>query len=155
MRSKARLMSRWTSSGSRRSDSEVKPETSTKSTVTCLRSPLSALAVVRILSARCFGVYASGEAKRGCAGLSSDTAHCPQNLFSGGLPAPHDGQIAISGAAHWPQNRAPEGFSIWHWGHFITPPRERAGQGRVDGSPSMVTASTSAHLCFGGVSVTT
>ena len=36
--------------------SEVKPETSTKSTVTCLRSPSSALLEVRIFSARCLGV---------------------------------------------------------------------------------------------------
>ena len=49
-------MSRWTSSGSSRADSEVKPETSTKSTVTCLRSPCERAPEVRIFSARCFGV---------------------------------------------------------------------------------------------------
>ena len=54
--SKARVMRAWTSSGSRREAIEVKPETSTKSTVTCLRSPSSALLDVRILSARCLGV---------------------------------------------------------------------------------------------------
>ena len=37
-------------------ESDVKPATSTNSTVTCLRSPWSAPALVRIFSARCRGV---------------------------------------------------------------------------------------------------
>src|SRR5678815_3909553 len=61
MRSKARLMSRWTSSGSSRSERDVNPATSTNSTVTCLRSPWSAPALVRIFSARWRGVYAPGD----------------------------------------------------------------------------------------------
>jgi len=35
---------------------DVNPDTSTKRTVTCFRSPSSALRDVRIFSARCFGV---------------------------------------------------------------------------------------------------
>ena len=46
----------WTSSGSRRSDIAVKPETSVNMTVTCLRSPSMAHRDLRIFSARCFGV---------------------------------------------------------------------------------------------------
>ena len=44
------------SSGSRRAESSVKPAQSTKTTVTCLRSPSMALREVRIRSARCLGV---------------------------------------------------------------------------------------------------
>src|SRR5262245_31485659 len=50
----------WTSSGSIRSDIAVNPDTSLKTTVTCLRSPTIAAFEVRILSARCLGVYACG-----------------------------------------------------------------------------------------------
>ena len=89
----------------------MKPETSVKSTVTCLRSPSIALREFRILSARCFGVYDCGEAKRpseaagavardggeaaGAAGVS-DAPHSPQNLLAGVLTARHAGQTAAS-----------------------------------------------------------
>jgi hypothetical protein len=49
--------------------------------------------------------------------LARGVAHWPQNLFSGGLVAPQDWQIAASGSAHWPQNLMPTGFSAWHRGH--------------------------------------
>ena len=52
----ARSMIAWTSSGSRRSDMAVKPETSENMTVTSFRSPSTAERVLRIFSARCFGV---------------------------------------------------------------------------------------------------
>src|SRR5438046_540417 len=58
-------MSAWTSSGSRRSEMDVKPETSAKSTLTCLRSPESAARSFRIRAARCAGVYARGDSNRG------------------------------------------------------------------------------------------
>jgi hypothetical protein len=45
-----------TSSGSRRSDIAVKPDTSENMTVTIFRSPSMAPFEVRIFSARCFGV---------------------------------------------------------------------------------------------------
>src|SRR5262245_4961743 len=54
----------WTSSGSRRSDIAVKPETSENITVTIFRSPSSAPFEVKIFSARCFGVYVTGAASR-------------------------------------------------------------------------------------------
>ena len=54
----------WTSSGSRRSDIAVNPDTSANITVTLLRSPSMALLEVRIFSARCFGVYVTGAASR-------------------------------------------------------------------------------------------
>jgi len=56
--------------------------------------------VVRIFSARCFGVYDSGVAKRGSATLVRDVTHGPQNLWPGGFAAPHEGQLEASGAAH-------------------------------------------------------
>src|SRR5207253_11316601 len=83
----------------------------------------------------------SGAAKRGCAGLASGAAHWPQNLFSGALLAPHDGQTEASGAAHWPQNFVPGGFSAWHRGHFMPePPSSRASEGR-NGGPRVTAGS--------------
>src|SRR5256885_605174 len=69
-------MSAWTSSGSRRSEMVVKPETSAKSTLTCLRSPESAARSFRIRAARCAGVYARGDSNRGdaTAGVAVDAA---------------------------------------------------------------------------------
>src|SRR4030095_16812409 len=57
-------MMAWTSSGSRRSDIAVNPETSVNMTVTCLRSPSTATRDVGLFSARGLGVELSGEAKR-------------------------------------------------------------------------------------------
>ena len=54
--SNARSMMAWTSSGSRRSDRAVNPDTSVNITVTCLRSPSMAALDVMIFSARCLGV---------------------------------------------------------------------------------------------------
>ena len=59
-------------------------------------------------SARCFGVYVSGDRSRVSATFVNGAAHWPQNLFSGGLLAPHDAQTAARRAAHWPQNFMPE-----------------------------------------------
>jgi hypothetical protein len=42
-------------------------------------------------------------------------------VLSDAIIAPHEEHIAASGAAHWPQNRIPGGFSCWHRGHFIQP----------------------------------
>jgi hypothetical protein len=49
------------SSGSRSASSSIEPLRSANSTVTRLRSPSRAVLEVRIFSARCFGVYASGD----------------------------------------------------------------------------------------------
>jgi hypothetical protein len=34
--------------------------------------------------------------------------------------APQDGQVETSGAAHWPQNFMPAGFSAWQCRHFTS-----------------------------------
>src|SRR2546421_1125967 len=110
MRSNARLMGRWTSSGSNRSDSDVKPETSTNSTVTCLRSPCSALPAVRILSARCLGVYARGEPKG--SGAASGPPHWWQKRLPLGFDARQAAQTSSRRAPQPPQKRASSGL-IW------------------------------------------
>jgi len=123
----------------------VKPDTSVKSTVTCLRSPSMALRVLRIFSARCFGVYVWGDAKRaaadsagaeaaGAAAGTSGAPHSPQNLSFGAFAARQAGQIAASRAPHSPQNFVSGGLSWAHAGHFIARCAEssllaRGGQG--------------------------
>src|SRR5262250_2501712 len=129
-----RSMMPWTSSGSSRSDIAVNPDTSLKTTVTCLRSPTIAAFEVRILSARCLGVYAcglanlvwlagapaavrvgAGAAVPAAAGAApSPPGACApsrapqvlQNLFAGGLTAPQDRQTGDSRAPQSPQNAA-------------------------------------------------
>src|SRR5262245_14841793 len=118
-------MSWWTSSGSSRSDSEVKPETSTKSTVTCLRSPSSAALELRIFSARCLGVYESGAGARDCPGWllpSTGSPHSLQNFAPAGSSVAHDWQMTASFRPHSRQNLASPGLSCRHWGQRITLP---------------------------------
>src|SRR5438552_18522187 len=80
-------MIRCHSSGSSCSASSIEPFTSAKSTVTCLRSPSSALRARRIFSARCRGVYARGS---GCPEETSASRrpHSPQNLTPGAFSKP-------------------------------------------------------------------
>src|SRR2546425_619076 len=114
------------SSGSRSASSSIEPFRSANRTVTCLRSPSRAALEVRIFSARCFGVYESGAANLAVRVVRSGVAHWPQNLFSGGLVAPQEGQV-VSGAAHSPQNFVPVGLSCWHRGHFMPSPSRGPG----------------------------
>src|SRR6266508_2812987 len=111
-----------TSSGSRSASSSVEPLRSANSTVTCLRSPSIAAFEVRIFSARCLGVYASGAPKR-CdadgAVWPAGWAHSEQNLAVGGSWAPQLTHARARGAAHSSQNFAPGRFSCWHRAHFI------------------------------------
>ena len=65
---------------------------------------------------RCVRLGGSGEQP---AGLVIGAAHCPQNLFAGGLAAPHDGHTDPKGVAHSPQNFMPAGFSCWQRGHCM------------------------------------
>src|SRR5712691_11024164 len=116
------------SSGSRSASSSIEPFMSAKSTVTCLRSPSSAALEVRIFSAMCFGVYVAGEATCAAAEGERGAAHCPQNLCSGGLGTPHDGQTNARDAAHCPQNLIPARFSALHLGHCIPSPSNARGQ---------------------------
>src|SRR5215813_14532726 len=141
-------MTRWTSSGSSREESDVKPETSTKSTVTCLRSPSSVDFDVRMRSARYFGVYESGELNRGaadcCAGYPVGWAHVGQNFAVADNCRPQLEQARARGAAHSSQNMAPISFSCWHRGHFIAePPGSGQGLRHRDDSPGVATESTS------------
>ena len=105
---------------------DVKPETSAKSTLTCLRSPESAARSFRIRAARCAGVYARGDSNRGDAtagaggtAAASGAPHAPQNFFPVGTPAPHAGHSTSSVAPHSSQNLTPGRFSVRHAGHRI------------------------------------
>src|SRR5215813_12394428 len=108
------------SSGSRSASNSIEPLRSAKSTVTCLRSPSSATLEVRIFSARCLGVYVSGE--RDVVDeipWISDAPHSPQNFCSGGFDAPQERQTAARRAPHSPQNFWLGAFSCSHRKHFI------------------------------------
>src|SRR5215470_8016144 len=97
----------------------MEPLRSANSTVTCLRSPSSALLEVRIFSARCLGVYASGLAKRPAGSVVSAAPQDRQNFLPGVTGVPQLGQVASSRAPQSSQKRAPALFSAWHRGHFI------------------------------------
>jgi hypothetical protein len=76
-----------------------------------------------IRSARCFGVYASGEVNRGGEpGALTGVAHSKQNFAPAGSCVPQFAHRRASGAAHSRQNFAWGGFSCWHRGHFIAEP---------------------------------
>ena len=74
---KNRSMILCPSSGSTCSASSIDPFTSAKRTVTCFRSPSSALRDVRIFSARCFGVYERGDRWEGAAPAMPSSAAPP------------------------------------------------------------------------------
>src|SRR5215510_7400716 len=113
------------SSGSRSASSFIEPLRSAKSTVTCLRSPSRAAFDFRMRSARCCGVYVSGEVKREAVGpVEAEVdpvgwAHSEQKLAVGESAAPQLAHARARGAAHSSQNFAPRRFSCWHRGHFI------------------------------------
>jgi hypothetical protein len=94
---------------------------SANNTVTCFRSPSSAFLEVRIFSARCFGVYDSGERSFvAVAAWASGAPHSLQYLFVGGLDARQEGHSDSSRAPHSPQNFTPGGFSCWQREHCIS-----------------------------------
>src|SRR3990172_2630700 len=112
------------SSGSESASNSIDPLRSANRTVTSLRSPSNAFLEVRIFSARCFGVYASGAPKR-CDEAEIDgtvdpagRAHSEQNFALGESWAPQLVHTRAKGAAHSSQNFAPERFSCWHFKHF-------------------------------------
>src|SRR5262249_60591491 len=93
----------------------MEPLRSANSTVTCLRSPSRAVLEVRIFSARCFGVYASGGGgRRGDAPGSRRAPHSPQNFWVGALPAPHCRHSTASRLPHSPQDFIAAAFSLPH-----------------------------------------
>src|SRR5262249_30266707 len=118
------------SSGSRSASSSIEPLRSANSTVTCLRSPSRVALEVRIFSARCLGVYASGEGERDAAGVSpavSGIPHLLQNRDPGGNSVLHEEQIKLSRAPQPRQKFDPGGFTCWQLGHVILEsPRARA-----------------------------
>src|SRR5215467_11553190 len=115
------------SSGSRSARSSIEPLRSAKSTVTCLRSPSRAALEVRILSARCLGVYDSGEANRDWPGDSSATGvpHLLQNRDPDGSSLPHELHELPKRPPQPRQKFDPVGFSCWHRGHFMERPYRR------------------------------
>src|SRR5215470_4983196 len=108
------------SSGSRSASSSIEPLRSAKSTVTCLRSPSSALLDVRIFSARCFGVYASGETCRLAAGASTGWPHSRQKLASAGNVVAQRVQVRLKVPPHPRQNFAWAGLLRWQRGHSFS-----------------------------------
>src|SRR5215831_4946817 len=110
------------SSGSRSASSSIEPFRSANSTVTCLRSPSSAVLDVRIFSARCLGVYPSGEGARDAAAVSAaviGVPHLLQNRDPGGSSVWHEEQIKLSRAPQPRQKFDPGGFTCWQLGHVI------------------------------------
>src|SRR5262245_20146129 len=108
------------SSGSRSARSSIEPLTSAKRTVTCLRSPSMALFEVRIFSARCLGMYESGEAKRDCVPPpATGCAQAGQNFAVADSEVRHFEQTRSSGAPQPPQNLSCAAFSEWHRGHCM------------------------------------
>src|SRR4029079_1781552 len=122
---------------------------SAKRTVTCLRSPSRAAFEVRILSARCFGVYDSGLAKRRAGSVVSAAPQDRQNFLPGVTGVPQLGQATSSRAPQSSQKRAPASFSCWHRGHFIAePPVNARAQKQGDDSPRVAAASTTSPWTY-------
>src|SRR5262245_42477847 len=109
-------------SGFRRSASRDESTMSQKSTVTCFRSPSSAALEVRILSARCLGVYVSGPANRDPAGGVTPKAvpHPPQNFTPGSFEKLHEGQARANEDPHSAQNRRPTLLTVPQRGQVIS-----------------------------------
>ena len=120
------------SSGSRSASSSIEPFRSANSTVTCLRSPSRAvLGGEDLLGQVLRACSAPGGPNLAVGIVRSGAAHWPQNLFSGGFPAPQDGQVEASGAAHSPQNFMPVEFSCWQRGHCMPEPPRHARTGTL------------------------
>src|SRR5262249_16962583 len=111
-------------SGFRRSASREESTMSQKSTVTCLRSPSRAAFEVRIFSARCLGVYDSGEGLRGAAAGSPVTGvpHLLQNREPAGSSVVQVEQVRLSRAPQPRQKFDPGGFSCWHRKQVVPEP---------------------------------
>src|SRR5262249_1146992 len=107
-----------------RSASPVEFTKSQKRTVTCLRSPSRAALEVRIFSARCLGVYDSGEGLRGAATGSPVTGvpHLLQNREPAGRSVVQFEQGRLSRAPQPRQKFDPGGFACWHRKHVIPEP---------------------------------
>jgi hypothetical protein len=78
------------------------------------------------------GVYGSGVAELWSPGLSNGAPHRPQNRFSRGLAAPHDGHAECRGVPHSPQNFIPARLSAWHREHLMPGLHKAAPGGCTD-----------------------
>src|SRR5262245_33454603 len=127
------------SSGSRSASNSIDPFRSAKRTVTCLRSPSSAAFEVRIFSARCLGVYASGAGERAVAPVSPETGapHLLQNLEPAGSETPQEAQVKTKRAPHARQKFDSGGLACWQLGH-VMPGDLRARTLPEQGSASLV-----------------
>jgi hypothetical protein len=76
-------------------------------------------------SARCLGVYVSGEVKRPGATVSAVTGvpHLLQNLDPAGSAVPHEAHVTARRAPHPRQKLESGGFACWQLGHVIREPR--------------------------------
>src|SRR5215831_2774 len=127
------------SSGSRSASSSIEPLRSAKSTVTCFRSPSRAALEVRNFSARCLGVYASGEGARDVGAVSAaviGVPHLLQNRDPEGSSVLHEEQVKLSRAPQPRQKFDPGGFTCWHLGH-VMPASPRAWARNRNGGPSV------------------
>src|SRR5439155_8009974 len=121
------------SSGSRSASSSIEPFRSAKSTVTCFRSPSRAPLDVRIFSARCLGIYDSGEANRPPGSVTAIGApQEPQNLLPGGTSVPQATHVGVNGAPQSSQNRMPSRICDWHRGHVMPEASSHLGQESSD-----------------------
>src|SRR5215813_8120872 len=138
MRSSTGSRSLRASSGSRSASNSIDPLRSAKSTVTCLRSPSRAPLEVRIFSARCLGVYASGAGKRAVAPVSMETGapHLLQNLEPAGSGLPQEAQVKTKRAPHARQKFDSEGLACWQLGHIM--PGDLPANAPKQGSASLV-----------------
>src|SRR5262245_19469199 len=115
------------SSGSRSASSSIEPLRSANRTVTCLRSPSKAAFDMRIFSARCFGVYDSGDENTECAvpfgvASASGVPHLLQKRDPMGSSVPHEAQVRARRVPQARQKLDPDGFSCWHRGHCMPGP---------------------------------
>jgi hypothetical protein len=117
----------------RRADprNSIEPLRSANRTVTCLRSPSRAALEVRIFSARCFGVYASGVPNLAVGAVRCGAAHWPQNLFSRGFAAPQDGAGCGKRCGALPTELRAWGILVLAPGTPHTAPSQRTGPGTV------------------------
>ncbi len=109
--------------------SSIEPLRSAKRTVTCLRSPSSALLEVRIFSARCCGVYDLGDCRWTAGGGVTGVPHEAQNFLPRVSASPQFGRASSRRVPQPSQNLAPSRFWDWHRGHRIS----RASGARTGG----------------------
>ncbi len=145
---------RRASSGSRSARSSSEPFMSAKSTVTCLRSPSSVPREVRIFSARCGGVYVSGEAKRTSAGGEDRLAAAAAEARARARARSRSGHTRPGGPGRTPRRSDGSTGSPRDSSGRSPEPVERAGSGSRGASPRRVSASWRARRASAAAPVT-